>query len=328
MEPQKILLSICIPTYNQPAAVERLLLSVILQLTPEVEVIVRDDSTNDETEKLVEKFKKATPIRYFRGKKEGLDVAIIFLTREARGKYIWWFGNDCMGEGAIGHILSIVKKYPETSFLFVNSRQITDKDTEGVLKLGEERFFRDRNEVIEKVVDLLGFITATIIRKKEAVSSLEAAEKHIGSAWVCLYIVLCVLSQEGKYFFVSYPYIITDTGDPSKPTWYDGFSVFALNFFHIVKAFNGKFSEHSIKHMLSDNLKGIMKGIFVYRAEGYGHGLGSKNSKIGPLIRLYWNYWEFWKWLPFLMIPRPLARVTYSAYKKIREGKYLSDKNE
>lgn len=321
MGSEKPLLSICIPTYNQPSTVERLLRDLAGQISSEMEIIVRDDSINDETEKVVNEFKKKMPIRYFHGKKEGLDVAIIFLTREAKGKYVWWFGNDMMADGAIGHVLRTVKKDPEISFLFVNSRQITDKETEGVLKLGEERLFSDRNEVIEKVVDLLGFITATIIRRDDAVLGLESAQKYVGTAWVCLYIVLHVLSREGKSFFISYPYIITDSGDPARPTWYDGFTVFAINFYHIVEAFKGRFSRSSMRYMLSDNLDGIMKGIFVYRAEGYGHGLGSKEPKIRPLIKLYWNYPVFWKRLPLLFTPRPVAKFFYGIYKSRKKLK-------
>ena len=224
---EKPLLSICIPTYNQPEAAKRLLENIAPQLTSEVEVVVRDDSTNSETERIVKEFQKKFLIRYFHGKKGGLDVAIIFLTQEAKGKYVWWFGDDLMDDGAIDAVLDKIRRYPNISLLYVNSRQTTDKIPS--LKFGQDDFFKSRDEVIEEVVDMLGFITATILKRDEAISGIEEAEKRIGTAWVCLYLVLHVLSQGGRYYFLSKPYVLSKPRDPKVPAWYDGFTVFAIN---------------------------------------------------------------------------------------------------
>jgi len=314
MNSSQILLSICIPTYNQPEALAPLLDEIFRQATPEIEVVIRDDSNNSESENIASKYRnRGISLRYFHKEKQGLDVAIIFLTQEARGKYIWWFGDDMMADGAIKKILDVVEKNPSVSFLVLNARQTADK--KGVLELGGSRFFRDRNEIIEKVGRVLGFITAVIMRKEEAVSGLKLAEKYIGSAWVCLYIVFHVLSQEGKYYFFEEPFVISQPRDPQKPTWYDGFYVFAINFYHVADEFRGKFSSRSLRIMLSENLRSILRGIFVYRAKGYLHGLGSKDPKIRPLFKLYWNFPVFWKYFPVLLIPRPVTRFFYQAYK-------------
>ena len=317
INPESPILSICIPTYNQPKALKSILDEIFVQAKEGVEIVIRDDSIGAESERIAEFYKnKGMPLRYFHGKKEGLDRAILFLTGEARGKYIWWFGDDMMAKGAIENILTVIKENPSISFIFLNSRQTTDRD--GLLKLGGTGFFKDRNEVIEKAVDMLGFITSTIIRREEAVSGLIQAERYVGTAWVNLFIVLNVLSQEGRYYFIEEPLIISEPRDPKRPSWYDGFYVFAINFYNVVNFFKGKFSDDSMKRMLADNLRGVLRGVFVYRAEGYTHGLGSKNPKIIPLFRLYWNFLEFWKYFPILLIPRPLAKISYYFYKSIK----------
>ncbi|MEX2164812.1 MAG: glycosyltransferase [Sulfuricaulis sp.] len=84
-----ILLSICILTYDQLSEIERLLNSLVPQVTDEVEIIIRDDSTNNETGLLVKRFANILPIRYFHGNKEGIDKTVIFLTEEAQGKFVW-----------------------------------------------------------------------------------------------------------------------------------------------------------------------------------------------------------------------------------------------
>lgn len=313
-----MVLSICIPTYNQPKSVERLLGDLYPQITPDVEILIRDDSTNDETEAIVRRYGEKTAIRYIRGKKEGLDKTIIFLTKEARGEYVWWLGDDTIEKGAVEAVIKCVTKNPDIDFVCLNNREKTNNTP--ALQLGGDRFFRDANEVLEEVVDLLGFISITIFKRARALSGIPSAEKHIGSAFVNLYLILHVLSQKGKYYFISYPYVVSEPRPAEKPAWYDGFSVFAVNLYNIVREFDDRFDRHSIKRMLADNFDGIWKGIIVYRAKGYAHGLGSKEPKLPILAKLYWNFAGFWIALPLLALPRGVVRILYSAYKTIKKN--------
>ncbi|WP_447641530.1 MULTISPECIES: glycosyltransferase family 2 protein [Chitinophagaceae] len=57
--------SICIPTYNQPAFLERLLQSILDQTYKNVEVIISDDSNTDAIEKVYLHFKEQLNIQYF-----------------------------------------------------------------------------------------------------------------------------------------------------------------------------------------------------------------------------------------------------------------------
>lgn len=41
---KEILLSVCVPTYNQPEAVRRLLEKLAPQYFPRIEILIRDDS--------------------------------------------------------------------------------------------------------------------------------------------------------------------------------------------------------------------------------------------------------------------------------------------
>ena len=310
-----ILLSICIPTYNQPQKVKRLLKSLLPQISPEVEIIVCDDSSNFETENIIKEYLGKTSIKYkyFKKEKGGLDRAIIFLTKEAKGRYVWWLGDDVLSEGAIKKVLWLIKQYLDISFIYVNSGSFNN--SQPALKLGEDKFFKDKNQVLEEITDLLGYISATIFKREKAFSGIELSKKHIGSAWVCLYLILYVISQEGRFYYLSKPYVLGDAKLPDKPSWYDGFQVFAVNFFYIIQEFKDKFDKRSIKKALADNFHGIWKGIFVYRAKGYTTGLGSRTPKLPILFKLYWNFFEFWIALPFLILPRFIVRPMYKIYK-------------
>lgn len=317
-----IVLSICLATYNQTDKVKRFFESIIPQLNPkinqQIEIVVRDDSTNSETENLIKYYieKNFVSIRYFRGKKEGLDVAIIFLTKKSIGNYVWWFGDDALDLGAINYILDIIKKYPNLSLIYVNSRNINDSYSVA-FNINKDKFFKDKNQILEEIAGNLGYITATIFKKDEAVLYLESAKKFIGSAWVNLYIILSVIANGNKFYFVSFPYVMGDPKLPDQPSWYDGFWVFAINFWHIIDAIKEKFDKHSINYILNNNVWKICRGILVYRAKDYKTGLGSPMANLQNLIFFYWKYPKFWLAAPFLLMPRFMIKFLYMAYKKL-----------
>ena len=65
-----------------------------------MEIVVRDDKEDDKTEEVITDFKRIN-IRYFRGEREGLDEALLFLTKKATGKFVWWIGDDLLVPGAV-----------------------------------------------------------------------------------------------------------------------------------------------------------------------------------------------------------------------------------
>ena len=165
-ESEKYLLSFCIPTYNRPKEFERMLTGVLPQITKEVEIVIRDDSTNDETKKIFDRLigGKDINFRYIRGEKIGLDAACLFLIENASGNYIWWFSDDDeLRAGAISHVLEIIKNFPETYFIWANF----DFQTSGNPAVNrDEGFFKDRNDVLESLGTGIGFVSSLIFDKE------------------------------------------------------------------------------------------------------------------------------------------------------------------
>ncbi|MEK7149435.1 MAG: glycosyltransferase family 2 protein [Patescibacteria group bacterium] len=320
---KEIILSICIPTYNQPDKVKRFFESIISQLNSEInsqiEIVVRDDSSNLETKKIIEDYSKkiSVPIKYFHGKKEGVDVAIIFLTQEAKGDYVWWFGDDVLADGAIARVIKLVKDFPEISFIWVNSCDINNRN-DTAFELEGDKFFDNRNQLMEKNIGMLGFISATIFKKEKALSGIENSKKYINSAFVSLYLILHVLSQDGRFYFLNNPYVLADPKFQGKPRWYDAFQVFGINLYKVVCEFKDKFDNQSIRKALADNFGKVWRAVLVERALGFTEGFGSKNPKLKQMFKYYWNFPEFWLALPFLIIPRFILRFLYKFYKFLR----------
>ncbi len=321
-----LVLSICVPTYNQPERIKKLLENISEQSVPGIELLIRDDSSNDETKNIIEEIKDnfPVPIRYFKGKKApwgGYDLALLFLTQEAMGKYVWWFGDDLLDKGAIDDILNLVKKHKEISFIWVNSCNINNR-SDMALNLGGDRFFNDSNEILEINIGLLGFPTATIIKKEIAIPGIEEAKKFIGTTLTGFYLVLYVLSSAGKFYFIQKPYILSTPKPSGEARWYDSFQVHAINYFLITQAFKNRFKRKSIRKAMSDQFGRIWRAVVVERVMGFTTGFGSKTPKIKQMFRCYWGYPEFYIALPLFLTPRFILRIFYKIYKFIFKYKF------
>lgn len=92
----KLLLSICIATYNRAGYIGETLDSIIPQLDDDVELLVVDGASTDNTEEVVRKYaQKESRIRYVRlSTKGGVDQDYDKSVELARGEFCWLFTDD------------------------------------------------------------------------------------------------------------------------------------------------------------------------------------------------------------------------------------------
>lgn len=104
-----IRLSICIATLNRGALIGETLESMISQATDEVEIVIVDGASSDNTEQVVQEIRQRFPsLRYFRQEKNmGVDRDFNRAVELASGEYCWLFpDDDLLKPGAIQTILS------------------------------------------------------------------------------------------------------------------------------------------------------------------------------------------------------------------------------
>ncbi|MDT0646263.1 glycosyltransferase [Zunongwangia sp. F260] len=92
-------ISICIPTYHRPDLLVQALESCFAQTFPPIEILIGDDSKNDETEdtidNLKQNFKKPIAIRYFHHKPSlGQAANVNYLIRHAKGDKLVLLHDD------------------------------------------------------------------------------------------------------------------------------------------------------------------------------------------------------------------------------------------
>ncbi len=110
------LLSICIPTYNGGRSSLDLVLEAAVKIAgnyDDIEVIVSDNCSTDNTQELVCCYSERCPsLKYYRNKENlGFNGNMLNLSKYANGEYAWMIGDDdVINLGTFGVIYDLLKK--------------------------------------------------------------------------------------------------------------------------------------------------------------------------------------------------------------------------
>lgn len=192
---KNILLSICIPTYNFGRFIGETLDSLLPQTTDEVEVLVVDGASTDDTEQVVRERQERLPgLRYHRlEKKGGIDRDMAKSVELARGEYVWLFSaDDWMGKGALERLLDEVRLGLDLylcGFTLCDfemrprmAHPILDAPDGSVYNLGDSR---DRKDFFERGLTTSAFFSfmSSLVIRKEKWDSAEMDDTFVGSCW-------------------------------------------------------------------------------------------------------------------------------------------------
>ena len=101
------ILSICIATYNRAGFIGETLDSIIAQMDDDVEILVVDGASTDNTEGIMREYtQKESRIRYVRlSAKGGVDQDYDKSVELARGEFCWLFtDDDLLKPGAVAAV--------------------------------------------------------------------------------------------------------------------------------------------------------------------------------------------------------------------------------
>lgn len=104
------LVSICIPTYNGEAYISEALNSAIHQDYPNLEIIISDDASKDNTLAIVEEFKSKTPIHIyvFHHEPNGIGANWNHSVKQSNGEFIkFLFQDDTLQPNCISKMMKL-----------------------------------------------------------------------------------------------------------------------------------------------------------------------------------------------------------------------------
>ena len=166
------LLSICIATYNRAGFIGETLDSIIPQLDDDVELLVVDGASTDNTEDVVRKYaQKESRIRYVRlSAKGGVDQDYDRSVELARGEFCWLFtDDDLLKPGAVAAVKAAINKGYD---LVVVNAEVRDRELSVILEsrriiMQDNKAYAPNNmeHLFIDALDYLSFIGAVVIRR-------------------------------------------------------------------------------------------------------------------------------------------------------------------
>ncbi len=167
-----IKLSICIATYNRGRFIGETLDSILCQMAPDVELIVVDGASPDNTSEVIARYLSRYPkIHYFREPvNSGIDADYDKAMGYAKGDYCWLMtDDDLLKPGAISRVVGSIND--NRDLIIVNS-EVRSADFSAVLRKRSLHFKDDREYGTEdserffsEITNYLSFIGCVIIRR-------------------------------------------------------------------------------------------------------------------------------------------------------------------
>jgi glycosyltransferase involved in cell wall biosynthesis len=165
------LVSICIPTYNGANYISEALDSILLQTYTNLEVIVSDDASKDNTLQIVSKYKEkcSTPIYVYHHKPMSIANNWNNCIDKAKGKYIkFLFQDDVLEQNCIEKMVHVLENHPQIGLVackrdFVIEANYLNQDIEYWMKIHS-----DLQKGLKLVsLNNLGVINKSIFKSEE-----------------------------------------------------------------------------------------------------------------------------------------------------------------
>lgn len=209
-----ILISICIPTLNRARYLKEALASLLPQSAGDIEVIVYDTGSTDDTQWLMSETAIAHPgVRYIRREEIlGVDETLLLLLQESRGEYVWFFGSDdVVKPNAIEAIRRRIHGAPATPTMVYLNHGVVDMAGEPLiasqLAMARDRRYNKGWRAVPRLGLKLGYISACVVRREKLLLAATDAAEFAGSRWVSLHLYLSALRAGGPLEFVAEPLV-------------------------------------------------------------------------------------------------------------------------
>lgn len=173
------LVSIMIPTYNRPQLFEKTLQSAMAQTYPNVEILVNDNSTDDVTQQLMEKYIADERIRYFRNREaRGKEDNFLPFESMSSGEYLQWcMDDDLLAPDKLASMAPILRDNSRVS-LVTSQRGFIDEEgnrlpgMENTLIRGDDKWMWFAREdvgrmMLTRISNFVGEPTAVLFRRRD-----------------------------------------------------------------------------------------------------------------------------------------------------------------
>jgi abequosyltransferase len=310
-----IKLSICIATYNRAGYIAETLDSIIPQLDDDVELLVVDGASTDNTEDVVLKFaQEESRIRYVRlPAKGGVDQDYDKSVELARGEFCWLFtDDDLLKPGAVAAVKAAIKKGHD---LVVVNGELRDQKLSTVLErqkiIIQDNKTYTSNDMESLFVDAvygLSFIGAVVIRRSLWLS--RERKSYFGTEFIHIGVIF-QKPMTAPALIIAEPYIIARAGTQQ---WAPrSFDIWMLKWPKLIWSFKDISDEAKLNVTHREpwrNLKNLIFHRFVggYNIQSYRQHFSNMRANV---------LWKYCAWL-IACFPRKIVVGFVSPYFYIK----------
>mgnify|MGYP000482752988 FL=1 len=316
-------LSLCIPTRNQPKAVDRLLQSIVNQGgLNNIEVVISDGSDERSTEKIAKSYRRNFSVNYIRRLRSGIDAGIIDLVEASIGQYLWFVGDDETTENSIKTIESCPGVREGAGFIFANT--INNKTGCAQVNCETNRFL-EHDELLNLAGTGLAFISSNIMRADLAKESIAYARNYEDTDFVNFALTIDVISNSKQLYYLSYPVAIAHPNASEKAkrkVARDGFinnkffEIFAVTWKNLLEDHSTVFSQKALKHAVRTAFGKAWRGVLVGWADGYDTPSGKRLI----LLRSYYRNPHAWAAFILFCMPAWVNKLMYISYRQVKRN--------
>lgn len=311
-----IKLSIAFPTYNGALYIQEALDSIISQLDDideEVEIVVSDNASTDNTCDIVKEYQKIYPnlITYYKNDENlGPDRNYDLAVRRAKGEFVWLFSDDDkIRDSGINKVINVINKYPNIAAIFMNYESITP------LNCSQDCLCLNGNDFFYKTSFKNGLVSSNII-KKSIWENIETS-KYFYTNWIHFGVLTEALSTR-PCFIVSYPFLLQIGAKEIR--WGKNGSFFYVGL-RLVKIFKNMSKYGYKKNIIIKGISVVKGGYLKYIPLAKAAGLTVDTNLLKEVFSLYKSFPSFWLIdLPLLLIPNIFYKIAYRVYKIAKKG--------
>lgn len=312
MEESRTLLSICIPTYNRACVLEKTLESIVRQLEDEIEIVISDNCSTDNTEEVGRTYaEKYDSIRYYRNEVNVRDANFTLSLDRGRGMYLKLMKDNLeIAEGGLQYLKQYILRYKESKPpLFFSNGKFLNGNCNEVYECNSFEDFIVHTSYLVTGITFFGCWREQwhLVKNRDKYSSLQLSQDD----WVYQ-----LLAQKGmavvcpqKYFYMY---------DVGKRSGYNWFNVHVTNYYTIMQPYvdKGLITESALKKeksMYITSLKPQLTHAFLYKY------LPSWDFEFSGKYKILWNHFKGIPKFYVVMMTLPLMGTWIILKYKVRQ---------
>lgn len=297
------LLTICIPTYNRRVWLERAVNGVLPYINEEVELLICDNCSTDDTREFCEQIASAHSIIYHRQETNiGPDGNFLWCLNNAQGKYIQLLADDDYYESGEIPKLTDILRDKDVAVAEINAASELNGVISGNIRANGLREYNANNihDFIDETGVYLTFLS-TMVFNRDCFHAVAQPESYKNTNLLQTHIFMEMIARFRTALIIGDVRCVSEAENSSG---YNIYEVFIKNWGEVLFGTGVKYglSKKRLTQVYKASLLDFVFGAIIKdRIKGIPFGTGNKFKYFAPLMK-YKIAWT--KLYPSLILPK------------------------